>query len=834
MVGLVVVSHSRALARAAVALAQEMVHGRQPRIAIAAGLDDQTFGTDATQVAEAITSVDQDAGVAVLMDVGSAVLSTELALELLDQDVRERVSLCPAPLVEGLVVAVVTAAGGATREEVVAEATAALAGKTAHLLPEQPVDAVPDEPAPAGELTGTFIVSNAHGLHARPAALLVQEIRRLDARALLRNRTTDSPWVPASSLSKVATLGALHGHEVEIQVSGRQAGQALNGVLALAARGFDQPAETGTPGSAAQSGSRVPSGVRAERYTPLGASPGVGVGPARSARLGQIEVPDEPADDPEAEGRRLQKAIATVRRNTQQLRVRTARELGETEARIFDAHLLLLDDSELLGQVRSRINAGKAAASAWFAAVTELRKELTALPDPYLQARADDVQAVGDQVLRAMLGVSSSNGTRAGVLVAPDITPADVAELERSQVAGVLLAFGSPNGHSAILLRAKGIPAVVAGGPAVLDIRDGTLLAVDGSQGEFVADPAPEIQRVYSARAAELEKREYLARAHAHSPAATRDGIDVLVGANIGTVEDARAATVLGADFAGLVRTEFLFLGRPAAPDVEEQEAIYRDIAEALEGRRMTLRTLDVGGDKPLDFLATPVEANPYLGVRGLRLSLAHPSLIADQLLAIVRVAHDTPVSVMFPMVSTVGELIQARRLLDEAVKQVGRGEPADLEVGIMIEVPATALKAGTFARHVDFLSIGTNDLTQYALAADRNNEAVANIGDPFDPGVLRLIDATCRAAVGQASVAVCGEIAADEHAVALLLGLGVRELSVRPQAVPATKHTVRSLDAQRAVDAATRALQADSADAVREILAPLTAPDSPSMRPAR
>jgi phosphocarrier protein FPr len=266
---------------------------------------------------------------------------------------------------------------------------------------------------------------------------------------------------------------------------------------------------------------------------------------------------------------------------------------------------------------------------------------------------------------------------------------------------------------------------------------------------------------------------------------------------------------------AGLVRTEFLFLDRDAAPDVDEQEAAYRAIAAALPGRRITLRTLDVGGDKPLRFLPGPAEDNPFLGVRGLRHSLAHPALLTDQLRAMVRVAREFPVNIMFPMVAAVDEVIAARRLLDEAVA----GErPAGLRVGIMVEVPAAALKAAAFAPYVDFVSIGTNDLTQYTLAAERGNAALAALADGLDPGVLRLIDSVCRASAGRFEVAVCGELAADPVAVPVLTGLGVRELSMAPPSIPAVKETVRDLDLTTAAIRAADALNEPSAEAVRAL----------------
>ncbi|HKH52664.1 MAG TPA: dihydroxyacetone kinase phosphoryl donor subunit DhaM, partial [Mycobacterium sp.] len=666
-VGLVVVSHSRALARAAVALAQEMLHGKQIRIAVAAGLDETTFGTDAAQIVEAITAADQGSGVVVLMDLGSAVLSAELALELLDDDVRGRVVLCPAPLVEGLVVAAVAAAGGASSAEVAAEASGALAGKIGH-LGTAPMASATDVPDDADALTGSFVVANPHGLHARPAARLVQEVRRRDAQARLRNRRTESEWVDAASLSKIATLGVRSGDKVEVRVSGSQAAETLDHILSLAARNFDESL-TGAPPVAAPSA----------QHAPIGASPGLGIGPARSAQVGAITLPDTPAEAPAIEWRRLGKAIAAVRRTISQLRTRTAREVGEAEAAIFDAHQLLLDDAALLDGVRNRIDDGQSAVSAWSAAVQELAAEFAAVPDPYLQARADDVNAVGDQVLRAMLGTVETSTGPTGVLVAADLTPAEAAELEPARVAAVLLAFGSPHAHNVILLRAKGIPVVVGAGPTVLSIPDGTVVAVDGDRGQIVVDPPEDVRHEFQARVATLAKRRRKAHARAAEPAVTCDGVTIPVGANIGSVDDARAAAAHGADFAGLVRTEFLFLGRQDAPDVEEQLAVYRKIAESLDGRRITLRTLDVGGDKPLEFLPTPAEVNPYLGVRGIRLSLAHPELLANQLLAMMLLAQQTPVSVMFPMIATLDELLTARTLLDDAINRVGRGHPQEL-----------------------------------------------------------------------------------------------------------------------------------------------------------
>jgi phosphoenolpyruvate-protein phosphotransferase/dihydroxyacetone kinase phosphotransfer subunit len=809
-VGIVAVSHSRALARAAVALAAEMMPARRVRIEVAAGLDEATFGTDAVAIMAAVTAADSGDGVVVLMDLGSAVLSAELALDLLEDGVRDRVVLCPAPLVEGLIVAAVSAATGAALEEVANEAVAALAGKRSHF-----------GPAPAAEPAGgtdhgqsaIFTVTNVHGLHARPAARLVAQAGAFDAQVEIRNRSTGSPWVSASSLSRVATLGALRGHDVELRASGAQAREALDHVVALAARGFG---ETSADGGTATV--RPPAEALADAGQ--AASPGIGIGPAWYAHRAPAEIPDIPSQGPTAEWGRIQQALAAVRRDIQRIRARTARDAGDTGAAVFDAHLLLLDDVDLLDDVRSRIERNSPAPQAWSAAVARIAGEFDALDDPYLQARSADVWAVGDRVVRALLAVPGTAAQGSGVLIAADLTPAEAAELDPGQVTGVLLAYGSPMSHGAILARTRGIPAVIGLGPAVLDIPAGTPIALDGDTGQVAVAPPGSVLASFRERAAEQARRRKWAASRASEPAMTCDDVLITVGANVGSTADARAAAEHGADLAGLVRTEFLFLGRDHAPDVDEQAAAYREIAGALGGRRITLRTLDVGGDKPLGSVPSMAEQNPFLGVRGIRHSLEHPALFADQLLAIVRVAHDVPTSLMFPMVSTVDEVVRARRMLDDAIKLAGAGEPAGLRVGIMVEVPAAALKAAAFARYVDFFSIGTNDLTQYALAAERGNAAVAPLADGMDPGVLRLIDAVCRGAGGRVAVSVCGELAGDEAAVALLTGLGVRELSVAPRTVPAIKTAVRATVLHRAAAIATRALDVPDAAAVRALLA--------------
>ncbi|KZM71462.1 phosphoenolpyruvate--protein phosphotransferase [Nocardia terpenica] len=829
MIGIVVVSHSHSLARAAVTLAAEMVHGPQVRIEVAAGLDEHTFGTDAVAVAEAIGAADTGDGVLVLMDLGSAVLSAELALELMDSP--HEVRLSAAPIIEGLIAAAVSAAGGADLGEAAAEAENALLGKRTQLGGEQERAAEPPPESSGDRIAAHFVVTNPHGLHARPAARLVAELRGLDAEVRMRNRTTDSAPVSGRSLSRIAALGILAGHEVDITATGPDASTAVDRVLALAAREFDEAGvgETADRLDVADSSSRHAFGrdltedsgqkhagitsVAASRSGPFPASTGIAIGPARHLHAAEFELPEHPAGSPGEEQERLDGAIALARKAIRESSTRVGGAGGVAEAEIFQAHLLLLDDEDLREAVRRRIADGQAGATAWAHEWSAAATALERLPDEYQRARAADVRAVRDQVLAALLGVDAETIDGSGILVAADLTPAQAANLDPAVVAGIVLAQGSPTAHSAILARTRGIPAVVGAGPAVLDIAEGATVALDGATGRLAIDPDPAVLAEFTTRAAEQRERGRAAAAAAHEPAVTMDGGIVPVAANVGSLADATAAVRAGADLSGLVRTEFLFLGREHAPSVDEQEQTYRQLAEAFGGRRIVLRTLDVGGDKPLPYIAQPREANPFLGLRGLRLALAYPELLRDQLRAIVRVAADHPVSVMFPMVTTVDEVRAARGMLEEVLPH-----GVSLDVGIMVEVPAAAAKTTVLAEHVDFFSIGTNDLTQYAAAVERGNDTVAALADPLDPGVLRLIDLVCRGA-GATPVAVCGELAADPLAIPLLLGMGVTELSVAPPAVAATKAAVRNLDRARCSALAVRAFVCESATDVRALV---------------
>jgi multiphosphoryl transfer protein len=833
VVGIVIVSHSHRIAEGVAELAREM-GGAEVKLETAGGLepvDDgngagrHPIGTDAVRVMDAIDRAWSEDGVLVLMDLGSAVLSAEMAIDLLGEDRRDRILLCEAPLVEGAVAAAVTAKLGMPLEKVAAEARSGLAGKIAHLRPGTAGDEEgargPD--AGAGDVIAVLSVDVPHGLHARPAARFVQTAAGFDATVRVRNLTSGAGPADAASLNGVATLGVRAGHQIEVRASGPGAAPAIEALGALAARHFDEPADAGTEtdesDESVRSGrSPVTDGV----LTGFAASPGSAVGQVRRFHTPPLEVPDARASDAAAELATLEAAVRGTADAVAAQRDGVAARAGEADARIFDAHLLFLRDEALLGPARAAVDGGGAtAARAWRDAVDTVAANWDALDDEYLRARAVDLRSVGAQVLARILGVAppAPRLEAPGILVAPDLTPADTAWLDPATALGIVTAHGGPTSHAAVLARTLGIPAVVGVGPHVLTLGEGSALAVDGARGEVRIAPAPDVVARFEAERRERTERLERLRARAGEPATTLDGVTVEVAANVGGPGEVPAAVTAGADGIGLFRTEFLFMDRDTLPDEPEQEAAYRAAAEALDGRPLLVRTLDAGADKPVAALGQAHETNPFLGVRGIRLGLARPDLLLAQLRALLRVAHDHHVRVMFPMIATTGELAAARAMVERA--RADTGVTAPVEVGIMIEVPAAALTAASLATDADFFSIGTNDLTQYTLAADRGNEHVAALNDPLHPAVLRLIAATVEGADARERwVGVCGELAGEELASALLLGLGVRELSMAAPAIAAVKDAVRSSTLEHARSLAERALVCATAAEVRDLLA--------------
>jgi phosphoenolpyruvate-protein phosphotransferase/dihydroxyacetone kinase phosphotransfer subunit len=829
VVGIVVVSHSEALAEGVVALAREM-GGEELALEAAGGMDEPgALGTDVERVRAAIERARSDDGVLVLMDLGSALMSTEFAIEMLEDG--GRVLMSEAPLVEGAVAAAVAARGGASLEEVAAEARGALAMKASQLgvagdeaaAPEAAASA-PDAAAPP-DAEARLEVRNAIGLHARPAARFVEVARGHDAEVRVA-KEGGGPPVRATSLTNVVALGARFGDTLVVSASGPQASEALDALRALADEGFgDGLAPAGAPPApapVAQAPAAPPQAPAAgDVLSGVPASAGVAIGPARRLGAPAGPPPDRAPDEPERERERLDEALGEAREAIARDRAAVAGRAGDAEAAIFDAHLALLDDEALLEPAHEAIAAGAAAERAWHDAAEQVAALYRGLAEPLLRERAADVLDVGRRVVAAVTGEEAAGPTEPGIVLAGELTPAEAAGLDPALVRGIATAHGSATAHAAILARALGLPAAVGLGDGLLAIDEGTPLLLDGEAGTLHVDPGEDVLRDAEERRERLAARRAAARQRAHEPGATRDGARVEVFANLGSAAEAATAVELGAEGVGLLRTEFLFLDRAELPDEDEQAETLRRIAVALDGRPLVVRTLDAGADKPLPALPMPPEANPFLGVRGIRLTLERPEILATQLRAILRVAAEHPVKAMLPMVATLSEVRAARALLDEARSATGIDAP--LELGIMVEVPAAALTAAHLAEHVDFFSLGTNDLTQYTMAAERGDERLAGLLAGPQPAVLRLVKATVEAAGARGRwVGVCGELAGDPAAAVLLAGLGVTELSMAPALVAEAKAALRAVDLADARAAAEAALDAEDADEARLLAAAL------------
>jgi len=833
MIGIVLVSHSAALAQGVIELVQQMVGDRVP-LAAAGGtnLVEAPIGTDPVKVLAAIEAVYSTDGVLVLMDLGSAIMSAEAALEFLEPAQQQNIYLCEASLVEGAVAAAVRALAGGTMEQVFAEARGALAAKLEQLAPLLRLAPTPGVTSATVDLTPSFptgdfhtrslVVLNRLGLHARPAARLVSLAGQFDAQITI---TVAGRTVPATSMNQVATLGARQGDLLIVRAGGSDASAALTAIEELAIDHFGDPLDSVQPAPEA-----VPVVAdNDDEAAGIPASGGVAIGPVMIYRPAFTEVIAMMVTDVTGEQERLQTAIAAVITQLHELRAEMARRVGAGEASIFDAHLLMLQDIDLQPAATQEIETRRVnAEAAWQATIQAVAARYRAMEDPYLARRADDVLDVGQRVLRQLLGKSADLPSLASVepciLVAHDLKPSDVARLPSDVVLGIITERGGANGHSAILARALGIPAVSGVGALVSHISDGQVIALDGDSGRVWLAPEAELLETLRRRQSAWLAERSAARRKARQPAVMRDGRHMEVIANIAAPADVDEALAAGAEGVGIFRSEFLFMDRPSPPSEEEQLAAYVDAAHRLGGRPLVVRTLDAGGDKPLAYLPSDLEPNPFLGKRGLRYSLEHPGIFKSQLRAILRTAAAYPVKMMLPMLSTLDEWIQADALLDEAcaeLQEAGLPFDDDMAVGIMVEVPAAVFSADKLARFVDFFSIGSNDLTQYVMAADRGNASVAALIHPYQPALLQSMRQVVQA--GHAAgirVGICGELAGDPRATALLVGLGFDDLSMSAPSIPQVKARLRTFDMAQAQAVAAMVLGMNTASEIEEYLA--------------
>lgn len=695
----------------------------------------------------------------------------------------------------------------------------------------------------------SFVVPLEHGIHARPAALVANF-----AKSQSYEITVSAHGRSANARSAVSLmgLGVKHGDEVTVAASGEGATAVLEQLKELvlgikeaphsggaeAAQAASQTgAKVARSGSAQESGRHEGSvsdsaGARrqdvsaeggasqtksdaANRLRGVIASRGLAVGRAVTLKAAEIAVVES--------GRGIGHESAEFERARNEVRARLnqlAQHSQGAAREVITAHLEFIDDWELVASARRAISRGKSAAFAWRRAVRDSADTLRALGDPRMSERVDDLIDLESQVLLALSGeapVTIPALPDRSILVAEDLKPSQLVSLDATKLAGICLAAGGPTSHVAILAAAMGVPALVALGPTVLTVEDGAWLVLDAEQGNLSISPDQVALAAAEQTLAQRRQRQQSERAAAHVDCRTADGERIEVFANLASVAEAQVAVAHGAEGCGLLRTEFLFLDRDSPPSEDEQLQQYQGIARALDSRPLVIRTLDIGGDKPIPYLPLPPEENPALGLRGVRTSLWRPDLLRVQLRAILRVQPVDQCRVLLPMITDPAEIRAVRRMLDEVRRELSVTAP--VQVGAMIETPASAVIAGRIAREVDFLSIGTNDLTQYTLAMDRGHAELAHRIDGLHPAVLNLIAMTVDAADEYHKlVAVCGGLASEPAAVPILIGLGVRELSVVPTLVPQLKSLIRTLTVESCRSLAQRALAMDTAEAVRAL----------------
>jgi len=674
------------------------------------------------------------------------------------------------------------------------------------------LDAAGEAAAPAGPaIQRTILVPLAHGLHARPAARVAHCASGYRAEVTVA-------WAgrEASARSPVAlmTLGLGHGDTATLTASGPEAEDALAAIAGLIESGMGEaqaqapaPAAPATPIAASAPADGLLRGVTA--------APGLAIGVAARRARTELAVP-EPGQGVAHERGALTAALAEVARQIAEAGARE--QLGPRRA-ILDAHRAFLDDPTLLGEADRRIGEGKSAGFAWKAAVGGYVDALRSLADRRMAERVDDLIDLERRVLTVLLGETAQEPElpAGAILIADELLPSQLMAIPQGRLAGLCVGGGGPTSHVAILAAAMGLPAVVALGAALDAVPEGATLILDADAA--TVQPAPDARALEAAqgRLAQRTERREAARAAARDPSRLADGAPLPVLANLGSLADAEAAAAGGAEGSGLLRTEFLFLERETPPDEDEQAERYKAIAEALGGRPLVIRLLDIGGDKPVAYLPETHEDNPALGVRGVRLLLRRPQLLRTQLRAILRAAPHGRCSIMVPMVARLSELQAVRAALESArsdLKAEGR-----MDLGVMIETPAAAMIADRLAAEADFLSIGTNDLTQYALAMDRGHPELAGEVDGLDPAVLRLIRQACQGGAGQGlATSVCGGLAGDPAAIPILIGLGVSKLSMPTAAIPEAKALIRTLSPKACQRLAEAALAAPSAEAVRAL----------------
>ena len=666
-------------------------------------------------------------------------------------------------------------------------------------------------PPPGAHHVDAKIVGSA-GMHARPATVFADLAGQFESDIRVQYGTKIAN---GKSMAAILKLGTPGGQTIRIIACGLDAEPALKALKEAVDSGLGDVEETREAITEADKWVPVSGG---HALTGVSASPGIAIGPVYQVQTTHILVEDKP-QDPESEKLALKRAIAAANEQITDIYDQVSKQSGKGQAAIFRAHLALLNDAEIFQEVSTHVETGHSAAWAWHHAIERRSMELKQIENERLAERAADLHDIGQRVLRLLAGAEHGAPRlpdHAVILVADDLTPSDTAQLDPKRILGLCTASGGPTAHTAIIARSLDIPCVVGAGAAVLEVDSERTCILDGSAGKLYIEPNAEDVESAKRFQVDLASRRNEEYATRYEPAVFTDGHRVEVVGNIGKAAEATAAVEAGAEGIGLMRTEFLFLERDTPPSEDEQYEAYSEMTRALNGLPLILRTLDIGGDKIASYISLAKEENPFLGVRGIRLCLRQPGIFLPQLRAIYRASTTGPIKIMFPMISTLEELHEAKQVAEQVRQELG---VPPVEIGIMVEVPSTVLMAAEFAKHVDFFSVGTNDLTQYTLAMDRMHAALAKNVDGLHPAILRMIDMTVRAAKGAGKwVGVCGGVAGDPLGAAILSGLGVAELSMSLPSIAAVKSSLRKIKLADAEKLARRALACSTAAEVRQL----------------
>ncbi|TPN87059.1 phosphoenolpyruvate--protein phosphotransferase [Aquimarina algicola] len=800
MVGIVIVSHSEKLADGVKELAQQMSQNKV-KIFAAGGIDDESnpIGTDPFKIKEAIELADSKEGILVLMDIGSAVMNAELASEMLSDDLKEKVLLCEAPLTEGAIAAAAQAMTGADLKTVANEARNGLMGKKSLLGS----DGEEQKPKQIAQVVGKEIeikVPNELGLHARPAVRLVELVNKYNNEVSVSKNKRD--YVSAGSISQVGTLGAKKDDVLTFKVIGEEFLEFEKSLQEFYANNFGdskKEIKSKKPVQVKTNGANVSS----ENIQGVPVSKGISVGPAKVLHNQTVIVEKTIINNTTEEKIKLKSALSKVVEELEDIRHKTMGLYGKEDAEIFDFHVSLLKDDEKINEIENLIeDENYSAAYAWFYVFEKLELKYLEMNNQYFKERASDVIEVRNKVLVQILDCVENeiNLTEPSILIVEEIGPAQTLSLDTDKVLGIVSKVGGETSHATILARSLGIPAITGLENQVDVIVDGELIGIDGSKGVIYLD-RKNPEKIASLREEKkIEEKIFQERfSRAKMPAITEDEVKFKILANISSPKEAKIAFENGADGIGLYRTEFLYMNRETPPSEEEQYEIYKQVCENMQGLPITIRSLDVGGDKPIPYLGIGEETNPFLGVRGIRYCLQNKEIFKTQLRAICRVSADYEIRIMYPMVGMLEEVIEANSILAEVQDELskeGVEYSKHIKKGIMVEVPSILFILPQIAKELDFLSIGTNDLTQYLLAMDRENVSISKHYSALHPTVISaLISIIQNSDKEGLEVSLCGELARNPKATNLLSSIGLRSYSMSSPAIPAIKEAIRKMN---------------------------------------